>query len=369
MLPEEASQEDLSFNKRKHLTQNFIRFKFPDLPDFPPDSLVDEERLDEFHDLLRFSTFKPSELWLRSLFDFFFLNLNHEIRTGLTSCLKYLRNRDQSLKIRYPLEGELNKLLIKLAEEHETREKVWKGKSAALCLTHDVDNLGGYRFSPVMMKMDFDQGIPSVFNFLSKGDYLPDQNFMAELQREGFEIGSHGIRHELGLARKPLHKWEEEFKQCLGYWNSMGVQIRGFRAPAFSITEDMLSVFEKTGVVYDSSIQVCNGHYPSCGVSFPYRYPGTKIWEIPLSIQDDLFFRDARISPEETLSVLEKVLQQTIELGGLVCFNFHPCLMKDRVSFYKDFLKMLNIYREDVWFVTGKELCFWLEERSEGVMQ
>ena len=361
---EDQSKANL-VDRQKFFSENFIQSRFSSLTISQTKKIVSEARLDELFGLLRFPRFGLSELWARRLVDLFFLNMDSQIRTAITGFLKRLRNPDRSLKIRYPLEGDINRFLSDLSQEYEVSPNFWSGKAAAVCLTHDIDSLEGYKFSPRMMEMDVRHGIHSVFNILSKADYSIDRDFVSELMASGFEIGSHGVRHEIGLANRSLHDIEIEFAECFDVWRTLGVEIRGFRAPAFSINEGILSILEKLGIIYDSSIQVCNGHYHSCGVSFPYKYPGSQVWEIPLSIQDDLYFRDAKISETEVLESLEMILTQTIGIGGVAVFNFHPCIMNDRVSFYTSFLNMLCQYKDKVWFVPPGELCTWMDNRRK----
>jgi hypothetical protein len=231
-------------------------------------------------------------------------------------------------------------------------------------VSHDVDTLEGYRFLPTLIQLDHNYKIPAVVNVLTHGDYHLDKGLLSELTREGFEIGLHGYRHELGLARKSYNRIKTEIERSLSLLQSLEVEVKGFRAPGFSVSDAVLSALEALGFCYDSSMQLCNGLYHSCGISFPYRYPEKKFWELPLAVQDDLFFRDARVEEKEVLHILEKILLQTIELGGTAFFNFHPCLMKDRIVFYKMFLEMLTSYKDTVWIVLPDELCHWLEQRK-----
>lgn len=321
------------------------------------------EQAKAFYNLLLFPPLNGSELLLRSWIDALFLHVPSRFRLRITGIIKHLRNPQRSLKIRYPLDENFNRYLFHLKQELGYDGLFWKGKQAVVCLSHDVDTLEGYRFLPTLIQLDHDYKIPAVVNVITHGDYQLDKGLLSELIQEGFEIGLHGYRHELGLARKSYNRIKTEIDRSLSLLQSLEVEVKGFRAPGFSISDAVLSVLGDLGFCYDSSMQLCNGLYHSCGISFPYRYPEKNFWELPLAVQDDLFFRDASVEEKEVLCILEKILLQTIELGGVVFLNFHPCLLKNRIGFYKLFLEMLTSYKDTVWIVLPGELCNWLDQQ------
>lgn len=349
--------------QKKYIIDNFILPWLRNVFAEERQALYNLDHLEEFYHLLLFPPLKGSELLLRSLIDHIFLRVPSSFRLRVTGFIKRLRNPQRTLKLRYPLNERFNRYLFHLKQELGNNGFFWEGKQAAFCLSHDVDTREGYRFLPALMRVDQDYGIPSVINVLTHGDYSLDKELLSELIWEGFEIGLHGYRHELGLARKSYNRIKTEIESSLSFLWSLGVEVKGFRAPGFSISDAVLSVLEDLGFRYDSSMQLCNGLYHSCGLSFPYIYPGKNYWEIPLAVQDDLFFRDARVEEKEVLRILEKILLQTIKLGGMVFLNFHPCLLKDRIGFYKRFLEMLISYKESLWMVLPGELCQWLDQQ------
>jgi len=352
--------------RRKYIIDSFIIPWLSHDPDNKIQQLYELERVERFYNLLIFPSLNPVELLLRTLIDKVFLPLPSRVRLWITGIIKWVQNPRRSLKIKYPSEQQFNLYIHNLKKKLGTDEFFWRGKSAVICLSHDIDTLQGYRFSPKLMQLESHYGIPSVVNVLTHGDYKLDSAFLSELASEGFEIGLHGYRHELGMARRPFDRIKNEIETSLSFLRSFGVEVKGFRAPGLSISPAVLSVLEDLNFIYDSSIQLCNRAYHSCGISFPYKYPGKNFWEIPLTVQDNVFFRDARIREKKVLQIIEEILLQTIELRGVTYFNFHPCLVMQRVPFYRTFLETLIKYKDFVWFALPGDLCTWLDKKIEG---
>ena len=352
-------------SNRQFILDNFIIPWIIHQPRLEIAELCKEQNFEEFYKLLIFPPLDASQLLLRGLIDRLFLNVPSKLRLQVTGIIKQLRNPHRSLRLRFPLDEKFNQNVFTLKDKLGSETNFWKGKRAAVCLSHDVDTRECYRFLPTVMKIDRDYGVPSVFNVLTHGDYNLDKNLLSELMHEGFEIGLHGYRHELGMARKPFRKIKTDLECSLDLLLSLGVEVKGFRAPGFSMSTNILSVLDDLGFTYDSSMQLCNGLYPSCGISFPYKYPGKTFWEIPLTVQDDLFFRDARVDESDALNILEKIVLQTIQLGGVAFFNFHPCLIQGRISFYKMFLEILCNCMDDLWIVLPRDICYFLDIKME----
>jgi polysaccharide deacetylase family protein (PEP-CTERM system associated) len=78
-------------------------------------------------------------------------------------------------------------------------------------------------------------------------------NLVKEIHTRGHEIASHGFSHHLCT-----HQKSEELRNDLTESKSMlediiGGPVFGYRAPSFSITNDILKIIEESGYQYDSS--------------------------------------------------------------------------------------------------------------------
>ncbi|MFQ5645869.1 MAG: XrtA system polysaccharide deacetylase [bacterium] len=111
------------------------------------------------------------------------------------------------------------------------------------------------------------------------------------IARGGHEIASHGYSHQIIAQQTP-----EQFRECVRkskhiLENITGRQVKGYRAPTFSITKETmwaLDILIEEGYLYDSSIfPIHHDRYGIPGFGrFPRkleRSPGKAIMEIPVS--------------------------------------------------------------------------------------
>jgi polysaccharide deacetylase family protein (PEP-CTERM system associated) len=113
-------------------------------------------------------------------------------------------------------------------------------------------------------------------------------NLVREIAAAGHEIASHGYGHDLVYAQTPDEfrsdiRRSKELLERLG-----GTEVRGYRAPSFSITPATpwaIDILVDEGFSYDSSIFPTSFHdrYGFDGTSrFPFRF-GNGLVEVPLS--------------------------------------------------------------------------------------
>jgi polysaccharide deacetylase family protein (PEP-CTERM system associated) len=115
-------------------------------------------------------------------------------------------------------------------------------------------------------------------------------NLVREIYNRGHEVASHGYGHNLctQLSAAELRKDLVDSKKCLE--DILGVAIRGFRAPNFSISNQILQTIEDCGYRYDSSYNsfTLNKNYGS--ISFNGHRPNgiahklsEHFFELPIS--------------------------------------------------------------------------------------
>jgi len=77
-----------------------------------------------------------------------------------------------------------------------------------------------------------------------------------EIDKRGHEIASHGYSHKLNnngnLSNEELRKDLSESKEILE--QITGKKVYGYRAPSFSVSDDVLGCIQGTGYSYDSSL-------------------------------------------------------------------------------------------------------------------
>ena len=235
----------------------------------------------------------------------------------------------------------------------------WNGHRAAICISHDIDYQRGFEFSVEMARLDNQFGIPSVFNVLTQGDYSLNSEFIAQLKKQNAEIGLHGATHDIGFGYLKRGRIENDLTRAI---SSLPAKVSGFRAPALSFSYELISILNNMGFEYDSSFRAFDKKTGQVKVFFPFRYPSLSIWELPVTVQDTDFFRDMRLSDDESFKLLRYLVEKVISCGGVAVFNFHPCIMRENIAFYLRFLEHLNGTKKNgVWFTTMGELVRFLK--------
>lgn len=97
--------------------------------------------------------------------------------------------------------------------------------------------------------LDFRQATFFVLGWLA--ERLP--HLVRDIHKHGHEVASHGYNHNLCNQETPdiLKKDLTDSKKCLE--DIIGAPVVGYRAPSFSIDNDILKIIEDCGYLYDSS--------------------------------------------------------------------------------------------------------------------
>jgi polysaccharide deacetylase family protein (PEP-CTERM system associated) len=111
-----------------------------------------------------------------------------------------------------------------------------------------------------------------------------------EIHARGHEIGSHGYHHVL-CSQSPTEELRADLIQSKRRLEEItGAPIRGYRAPSFSINDDILALIRDCGYLYDSSFNSFDMHSRYGRISLPKN--GTKgiaarisdsFYELPIS--------------------------------------------------------------------------------------
>src|SRR5262249_24977743 len=71
-----------------------------------------------------------------------------------------------------------------------------EGKRFAFVLTHDVERNKGLSRVERFLDLDMAYGFRSSFNFVPEGEYRVPDALRQTLDRAGFEVGVHGLKHD-----------------------------------------------------------------------------------------------------------------------------------------------------------------------------
>lgn len=305
-----------------------------------------EKTLRSFAKQLKRSAIPLREIAARRFTASLLRGLPYQSRTMMTNTLKRFRNpRNREFRVNYPKDFEFNILVGGLCEEAGFE---WNGCRSAVCVTHDVDNETGYDFLPNLLEINRKRNVVATVNFLANADYKIEQPLLGRWVAEGNEVGLHGYDHDIGLAYRSGKLIKESLSSAIG---SISIEVKGFRSPALSSSQELYKVLEELGLSYDSSIEVLCPFYRSAGLNFPYPILGRKLWEIPLAIQDDYFFRDFSLSDRDALKVLHRILVEIHELRSVAVLLFHPHIIAEKRFFYEGALDLITSL-DDTWITT-----------------
>ena len=206
-----------------------------------------------------------------------------------------------------------------------------EGKKFAFVVTHDVEGPEGLAKCRQLAELDRSLGFLSSFNFIPKGTYSTPPALREWLQKEGFEVGIHDLRHNGGLyqSRRAFQKDSREINRYVKEWG-----VAGFRS-GFMLHE--LDWIHDLNVEYDASTFDTDPFEPqpdAAGTIFPFWVPsgaetGPRGYvELPYTLpQDSTMFLILR---EKSNEIWLRKLDWLAQKGGLALINVHP----DYVQFH-----------------------------------
>ena len=197
------------------------------------------------------------------------------------------------------------------------------GARSAVCLTHDVDDLDGYRHMDLLLNIEREFGFGATYNIPGMR-YPVDMGYLRSLQYEGFEFGIHGYKHRGETPFLEEKQIESRIVESLDRFK--GIHIRGYRSPALRRTVQFINVLEKY-FEYDSSVpdtENYTGEKHFNGCSIPYPFFEGRLLEIPITVPQDGVLLMLGYSPEEILSLWIRKIILLKELKALIVVNTHP---------------------------------------------
>lgn len=209
---------------------------------------------------------------------------------------------------------------------------------AACVLTHDVDWRLCYESLPWLSRLERDYGLRATYHFLTEWRYRPSMQAFADLAAAGHEIGLHGRWHDAALGYRSEAYIRSEIARALAV---LPAGIRSYRAPALCFSLLLAEVLREQGIASDSSMLVIN-RYGVCAESvWPYRI-ADNLWEVPLTMQDDLLFRDQELGDTAALAVVEREMNTVLDAGGVFVFNGHPGILVQHQDFARGLMALLR---------------------------
>jgi peptidoglycan/xylan/chitin deacetylase (PgdA/CDA1 family) len=273
---------------------------------------------------LRIPELSNSEVITRKIVQPFLRLLPSNLRWRFSDLLRTFKNKKNKRKVEIKNFKKIN----------------WqKGIIGGVCLTHDIDYLQDYLYLPEIIKKEEGLGFFSTINFLTDWDYQLKEELLINLIKKGFEVGFHGRFHDICFGYRREEAIRNDLKKALLKFPN---KVKGFRAPALSSTEKMLKILKEFGLEYDSSVMVASNYTKGVSAVSPYLYPEINIWEVPITIQDSILFRDFKFDQGTSLKITKDLIEKVLELNGVAVINLHPSLLKKNPIFWESLLNYLK---------------------------
>ena len=249
----------------------------------------------------------------------------------------------------------------------------WHGwpnqKKFALILCHDVDTEKGQNQCSGLIKLEEQLGFRSSFNFVPE-DYPVSATLRERLDKSGFEVGVHGLKHDgkLFSSRKIFDLRAPKINIYLKDWGATG-----FYSPATYRNQDWIAELD---IKYACSSFDTDPFEPQANdvrTIFPLwiwnNAKGRGYVELPYTLpQDHTLFA---ILKEKDIKIWLEKLEWISKKGGMVRINTHPdymnfggtkCSLEEYpISHYAMFLEHIKSkYEGQYWHVLPRELAnFW----------
>lgn len=278
----------------------------------------------------------------------------------------YAKKQAQTAFPRWPIEP----LLVERAER-ELAERIrqstegrvplinyWPGTArAAVALTHDVEWGEGIRNIPRVRALEKRYGVVSSWNFVAER-YPLDMELFKVLEREGCEIGLHGVYHD-GKKFSSRAIFDERLPKINAYLQQWGAV--GFRSPATHRNPDWMP---EIAAEYDSSFPDTDPFEPQsggCCSIFPF-FLGAMV-ELPITLVQDHTLIE--ILKEKDIRLWKEKAAWIIGHHGLVNIIIHPDYMvTDRnLGYYEEFLRFIT-QQENLWLALPREIARWWKDRA-----
>jgi peptidoglycan/xylan/chitin deacetylase (PgdA/CDA1 family) len=133
-----------------------------------------------------------------------------------------------------------------------------------LPIPSDASAVAVYEFAVERLGNVFaDEGVEATF-FVIGADVERGENVgrLRALAAAGHELGNHSFHHRYDLTRLGRETIRSEIDTATKVIEAnTGVKVDGFRAPGYTITDDVFGVLTELGFAYDSSVFPCPAYY------------------------------------------------------------------------------------------------------------
>jgi peptidoglycan/xylan/chitin deacetylase (PgdA/CDA1 family) len=261
--------------------------------------------------------------------------------------------------------------------------KSWPGDArVAVCLSFDVDNesylLARGETSPTTLSAaDFgaETGLPRILQLLDRyqvpstffipavSALLHPEMIPAILKSGRHEIGVHGWIHESLVALNSESEEERLLSRAINYLTeATGKRPVGYRAPAWAFSRHTVGLLQRSGFLYDSSLQAMDEPYELVSNGEP-----TGIVELAIDwtlTETPYLGRGGTMpSPELLYQLYKEEFDGAYEQRTMFVLTLHPHVSGHRAPLHH--LDQLIAYMKSkpgVWFATGEQIARYVKQ-------
>jgi len=324
-------------DKNAQIIQKLLHFYGVEVSSIPPELT--------FPPLLPESIQTPREILARKVASRFLALLPESLFLAITKSLKYC--------LQTPLHSDIENdgAFEEFIRENRTDEKgIWSNELPPLVITHDIDLNSCYRNIQKVAKIEDELGISSTWHFLTSGRYKLENAVLRDLHQSGHEIGLHGTWHDIAIGFRSRNEIEDFVKTGLEPIKEFSPV--SFRAPALAWTPKLAEIILKHGFRADSSLKTYGNGWD---IKRPIPLEDGKLWELPLTIQDDYLFKNLRLTNQEAGELLLNMLASQRKKRCPAILNFHPSIIASRLDWYRETL--MQIQNSGLWNITTIKGC------------
>jgi hypothetical protein len=231
-----------------------------------------------------------------------------------------------------------------------------EGHRYAFVLTHDVESGIGQSRVRALADIDASYGFRSSFNFVAER-YPLDLDLLADLRRQGFEVGLHGVRHD-GRLFQSHGEFNRQANRINQHLKTLGVA--GFRAPCTHRQPEWMQALD---VEYDLSFFDTDPFEPIPGGTMSlWPFEIGRFVELPYTLVQDYTLTSV-LKESAPWLWLHKV--DFIERHcGMALVNVHPDYLADGTTerVYTTFLKAMSA-RSGYWNALPQTVAQWWRAR------
>ncbi|HEU4975485.1 MAG TPA: hypothetical protein VFT50_10390 [Baekduia sp.] len=235
------------------------------------------------------------------------------------------------------------------------------GHRWAMVLTHDVELQLGHDHLQQVADAERRLGFRSAWNFVPRR-YAIDDELLARLRADGFEIGVHGLYHD-GRDLESLELLRERgpaMREAAERWGAVG-----FRSPATHRRWEWMPLL---GFDYDSSSPDTDPFEPQAGGCCSWLpFFNGELVELPITMaQDHTLFVILRRDERAWIEKAELLREH----GGMALIDTHPDYLVDE-RMRDAYLRLVERFAGDdtVWKALPRDVSAWWRQRAASELQ